>query len=245
MKCLIIAAGLGSRLRPKAELKPLAPVEGVALIERVIRTVQLGGADEFYVVSGYRGHVLRPFLDDLAKKFSLPIHHLVNDHWEKPNGWSVLCAEGVIDEPFLLTMSDHIYDPALVSDLIAQGHRDEGLTLAIDSNVGNDMIDLQDVTCVFQEEGVIRQIGKVIKRYNAFDTGVFLCTPDLFSALHRSIDERQDGSLSGGVRVLADEGKAYTHDIGDKFWLDVDDPADYSVAESSILDRLVQTEIIQ
>jgi 1L-myo-inositol 1-phosphate cytidylyltransferase len=226
-----------------ADLKPLAPVEGVALIERVIRTVQLGGADEFYVVSGYRGHDLRPFLDDLSAKFSLPIHHLVNNHWEKPNGWSVLCAEGVIDEPFLLTMSDHIYDPALVSDLIAQGHRKEGLTLAIDSNIGNDRIDLQDVTCVYQEDGFIRQIGKVIKRYNAFDTGVFLCTTDIFGALRESIEEHGDGSLSGGVRVLAEQGKAFTHDIGDKFWLDVDDPADYSVAESSILDKLVQVEI--
>ena len=243
MKCLIIAAGLGSRLRPKAELKPLASVEGVALIERVIRTVQLGGADEFYVVSGYRGHVLRPFLDDLAQKLEFPLHHLVNDHWEKPNGWSVLCAEGVIDEPFLLTMSDHIYDPALVSDLIAQGHRDEGLTLAVDSNITNDRIDLQDVTCVYQEDGRIRRIGKIIKRYNAFDTGVFLCTTDIFTGLRESIRVHHDGSLSAGVRVLAEQGKAYTHDIGDKFWLDVDDPNDYSVAETSILDRIVQTEI--
>ena len=243
MKCLIIAAGLGSRLRPKAELKPLAPIEGVALIERVIRTVQLGGADEFYVVSGYRGHVLRPFLDDLADKYGIPIHHLVNEHWEKPNGWSVLCAEGVIDEPFLLTMSDHIYDPALVSDLIVQGHRGEGLTLAVDTNITDDRIDLQDVTCVYQEDGIIRQIGKVIKRYNAFDTGVFLCTTELFDALRESIDKHQDGSLTGGVRVLARQGKAYTHDIGDKFWLDVDDPNDYSVAETSILDKLVQTAI--
>jgi 1L-myo-inositol 1-phosphate cytidylyltransferase len=61
--------------------------------------------------------------------------------------------------------------------------------------------------------------------------------------LRESIEKRGDGSLSGGVRVLAEQGKAYIHDIGDKFWLDVDDPADYSAAESSILDKLVQVEI--
>ena len=37
MDCLIIAAGHGSRLRGVSPSKPLTPVAGVPLIERVIR----------------------------------------------------------------------------------------------------------------------------------------------------------------------------------------------------------------
>ena len=37
MKCLVIAAGKGSRLRLKGDSKPLIPILGVPLIERVIR----------------------------------------------------------------------------------------------------------------------------------------------------------------------------------------------------------------
>ena len=37
MKCLIIAAGKGSRLRQLGDSKPLIPILGVPLIERVIR----------------------------------------------------------------------------------------------------------------------------------------------------------------------------------------------------------------
>ena len=40
MKCLIIAAGKGSRLRQQGESKPLIPVLGLPLIERVIRTAE-------------------------------------------------------------------------------------------------------------------------------------------------------------------------------------------------------------
>lgn len=51
MKCLIIAAGQGTRLRAKrGEVKPLVPLLGVPLIERVIRSAIAGGVDEFYVI---------------------------------------------------------------------------------------------------------------------------------------------------------------------------------------------------
>ncbi len=40
MKCLIIAAGKGSRLRLRSDSKPLIPIWGVPLIERVIRSAR-------------------------------------------------------------------------------------------------------------------------------------------------------------------------------------------------------------
>lgn len=43
MKCLIIAAGQGSRLQSKGESKPLVSLLGVPLIERVIRSAIAGG----------------------------------------------------------------------------------------------------------------------------------------------------------------------------------------------------------
>ena len=36
MKCLIVAAGQGARLREKGQLKPLIEIKGIPLIERVI-----------------------------------------------------------------------------------------------------------------------------------------------------------------------------------------------------------------
>ncbi|RKZ43891.1 MAG: hypothetical protein DRR16_11900 [Candidatus Parabeggiatoa sp. nov. 3] len=47
MKCLIIAAGQGTRLKSKGDIKPLVPLLGVPLIERIIRSAIEGGADEF------------------------------------------------------------------------------------------------------------------------------------------------------------------------------------------------------
>ena len=55
MKCLIIAAGHGSRLSSNGESKPLVLLLGLSLIERTILTARKGGINDFYVVTGYEG----------------------------------------------------------------------------------------------------------------------------------------------------------------------------------------------
>ncbi len=66
MKCLIIAAGKGSRLSKKGDTKPLVPLLGLSLIERVIITAKKSGLSDFYVVTGYNGKTVEHFLKKLA-----------------------------------------------------------------------------------------------------------------------------------------------------------------------------------
>ncbi len=53
MKCLIIVAGKGSRLKSLSDSKPLASLLDVPLVERVIRSALEAGVDGFYAVVGY------------------------------------------------------------------------------------------------------------------------------------------------------------------------------------------------
>ena len=68
MKCLIIVAGKGSRLKSLSDSKPLASILDVPLIERVIRSALEAGVDGFYAVVGYRGGQVRTFLEELNSK---------------------------------------------------------------------------------------------------------------------------------------------------------------------------------
>jgi len=61
MKCLIISAGLGRRLSSRGDSKPLIPLLGLSLIERVILTAQKSGLTDFYVVTGYNGKEVREY----------------------------------------------------------------------------------------------------------------------------------------------------------------------------------------
>ncbi len=72
MKCLILAAGRGSRLTRDGDSKPLVPVAGLPLIERTIATAERAGFTDFYVVTGYNAPTLEAFLSDLGSRRSRP-----------------------------------------------------------------------------------------------------------------------------------------------------------------------------
>ncbi len=237
MKCLIIAAGQGSRLRQRAESKPLVPVHGIPLIQRVIRAAAAGGVDEFYVVSGYQGPRLREHLDRFAGEEDIVVNHLVNNQWQQPNGVSVLQAKGHLSDPFLLLMSDHLFDPSIVRQLLGQPMVTDGLILAVDKRLSNPLVDLDDVTRVFYSDDKILDIGKGLAEFNAFDTGIFYATPALFEALEVSVESSGNASLSGGVAHLSSLGKARIFDIGDRFWLDIDDSRSYVKAEVALIEN--------
>jgi len=235
MKCLILAAGKGSRLRSEAESKPLLPLLGLSLIERVIRSAQEAGADEFHVVVGHQREKVQAFLEDLASRQGLRISTIENAHWaDRENGFSVLQARDRLAEPFLLLMADHVIEPALVRDLMALPLKNGEIALAIDSQVDNPLLDPEDVTRVRQESGCIQDLGKGLTPFDGLDTGVFHCSPAIFEALEHCSREG-DTSLSGAIRRLAANGQAKAVDVSGRFWIDVDDPASLRRAERAML----------
>lgn len=238
MKCLIAAAGQGTRLREKGELKPLIPIKGVPLIERVITNARAGGVDGFFAITGYRSDELQARLGEIAARDGVAITRIFNRNWDRANGVSVLAAKQFIDEPFLLTMCDHLVDPDIFRALIAAGTEPGTVTLAVDFNIENPLNDPEDVTRVKCEGNQLKHIGKVIRDFNCFDTGVFLCTPVMFDALIES-QARGDDSISGAMNVLAEWGKARVFDIGSRVWVDVDDPVAFAKAEKLLEDGLL------
>jgi 1L-myo-inositol 1-phosphate cytidylyltransferase len=224
MDCLIIAAGYGSRLRAVSPSKPLTPVAGAPLIERVIRAAAEGGATRFVVATGHEAARLEAFLATLP----FPIEPVRVADWSLPNGHSVLAGAARIAGDYLLTMSDHLFDPAIVTALRAAPPA--ALTLAVDRDLANPLLDMDDATKVATgEDGAIVRIGKTLDRFDAVDTGLFRATPALAGAIAAG-----GGSLSDGVQRLADEGAAMALDVSGRFWLDVDDPAALAKAEARL-----------
>ncbi len=241
MKCLIIAAGRGSRLSSRGDSKPLIPLLGVSLIERVILTAQESGVADFYVVTGYNGEKVRDYLDRLSQGRNIHITHITNEEWEKGNGISVLKAKGLLHENFILLMTDHIFDGSILVNLNHEKLANGEVMLAVDYNLKiKELADGNDVTKALVKDNRISDIGKNIMSYNAYDTGIFLCSAALFSAIEESL-HNGDSSLSGGIRVLARKGKAKAFDIKDHSWIDVDDEKTFKKAETRLLATLKKT----
>jgi choline kinase len=234
---VVIAAGQGKRLAARGDSKPLVQVGGRPLIEWVIRSARQAGLTDIAVVTGCHAGKLKRFLRELSRRDGLAIETIHNSEWEKENGISVRKAKGLVRDKFVLLMADHLFAGDILPRLVSQPCEEDGLVLAVDFRIKDQPhIDLADVTRVQVEAGRIKAIGKHLGTYNAFDTGMFLCTPLLFSALEQS-GQRGDHSLSGGVQVLADQGKAGAMDVGGSLWIDVDDEKALENAEE-LLPRL-------
>jgi choline kinase len=239
MKCLIIAAGQGTRLRSMAPSKPLAEIAGAPLIEHIVRGAAAGGASGFVVVTGYEPLPLEARLRTLSQSSGLPVEIVRNEAWEQPNGLSVLSAARALAGEFILLMSDHLFDPRILRRLLAARRPEAGLTLGADFRVTRPDLDLDDATKLrLGGDGRIVAIGKALANYDAVDTGIFLAGPSLFQALELSLAAGGSGSLSEGVQRLAEAGSAFAHDIGEGWWVDVDDEPAFRRAERELPARL-------
>ena len=237
MKCLIIAAGQGTRLKKKGEVKPLVSLLGVPLIERVIRSAIEGGATEFYVVTGYQEILITNFLKSLEERLQISLTLIHNDEWQAENGLSVLKARDIINDQFLLLMADHLFDPDIIRSLRGHPLNEGDVLLAVDTDTQNSLVDMEDVTKVHIQNGKILNIGKTIDEFNGFDTGCFLCTTAIFEAIEEAQNIHHDTTLSGAIRVLGERQHAKAVPT-QKFWIDVDDDQAFGKAERYLMNLL-------
>jgi choline kinase len=230
---LIIAAGRGARFGAATDShpKPLIKVSGVSLLSRTLLTASKAGIDHFTVVTGYCGEVLESFLRREIPP-GMNVRCLRNEKWERPNGLSVLRAKGHFQGPFVLLMADHLFAAQILKDLCAEPLPSGHCRLAVDFHPER-VPDLADATKVAVKDGLVLDIGKEIKNYNAIDTGIFLCSEGIFEALEKATAGGKE-SLSHGIGELARLHRMEAMDIGDLFWQDVDDEKSRLEAEKRL-----------
>src|SRR3954447_3244677 len=68
MDALVMAGGLGTRLRPLTFSlpKPLLPVGGQPILEILLRQLRRQGFTRVFVSVGHKGHLVRSYLNELA-----------------------------------------------------------------------------------------------------------------------------------------------------------------------------------
>jgi len=207
MKAIIIAAGKGSRLRilTKNKPKPLIKLLGLSLIERVILTAKQAGIDEFIVVTGYQSKKIKEKLGD-GNRYDVKINYVENNKWQKGNGISVFKARELLSENFVLLMSDHIFDVRILRELIGHDLK-TSVALAVDRKEPT-----PGDTKVLEKEGTIIDIGKEIEEPNCIDTGIFLCSPKIFSHIEKAIIEEKT-ELTHGIAEATKNRDAQIFDI--------------------------------
>lgn len=222
MEALIIAAGRGSRMTGRDIPKPLVPVRGTRLLELVILSAKASGIEDFKVVVGFQAERIAREIGP-GGDLGVRIEYVFNPAWTSGNGLSVAAARGRMKGRFLLLMADHLFDPAALAGLTALDLPADACALGVDYKLQGAHFDPEDVTRVFVEDGLVRRIGKGLIPYNGLDTGLFSCSPAIFEALEQSLALGGD-ALTDANRILSEAGRLRAFDIGDRYWMDIDDP---------------------
>lgn len=221
-EAVILMAGVGSRLGNAggALAKPLVSIAERPLISYTFDALERAGVETVHVVMGANSDQLAQQIEPLVRG-RMHLNVIVNHEWQKQNGVSVLAAAGHVKPPFFLVMGDHLFEFAVL-DALQSAAQDALVRLAVDRKI-NSIFDLDDAMKVRTEGDQIVAIAKDLRDYNAIDTGVFLCSGEIFTYLRRA-QTNGDCSLADGIRLMASEQEARVVDIGDAWWQDVDTP---------------------
>lgn len=217
-KCAVILAdGNASRLKYVSRWlpKPLMQLGSKPLLEHVILGLQQAGIERFVIVVGYGRNAIRSWVEN--RRFpGAQIELVENRNYMRSNGISLLKARELVREPFVAVLADHLFEPATAVNLVSQPLDNQAAIVAVDFKLQS-IVDMNDTTEVACQEKQVIDVGKNLAQYNAVDTGMYLCTPAVFTALEEAM-VNGDCSLANGMRVLAANHKLLAFDIGEGVW---------------------------
>ena len=138
---VVLAAGMASRLRPLTNDRPkcLLTVGSRTLLQRTFDALIAAGIKEFVVVTGYRGEMIRYFLDEQYADANLTFHFLHNaDYQNNNNIFSLWMTRDIVrGKEFILLDSDILFDPKIITRMV----QEPGTALALNRHeLGDDEI---------------------------------------------------------------------------------------------------------
>lgn len=121
MQSIILAAGLGSRLGEltKECTKCMVKINGVTLIERMLRQLDRYGMDRIIIVTGYKGDVLKAYVQELG--INTPVVFVDNSDYQHTNNiYSLWLTRAYFEETDSLVLeSDMIFEDKVIEKMLA------------------------------------------------------------------------------------------------------------------------------
>lgn len=133
LQAIILAAGMGTRLKPITESLPkcLVKIGKKTILERQINILNLNGIYDITVITGYKSDLIKKNIN--SKSFKI----IENKKFKITNTlYSFMLALDNISEDFLCLYGDLVFDPEIIISILNQ---DNKISLVVDeSSIKND-----------------------------------------------------------------------------------------------------------
>ena len=171
MKGIILAAGMGTRLKPLTDVIPkcLVPVNGKPMLDYQLECLAAAGLEECVLVVGYRA-------SQIANRFGnhhlgMGMSYVQNELFQQTNNlYSLWLARNHLDDDILLLESDVLFEDDLVQQLIQHPAKSvavvsryeppmNGTVILAANNIANDMVLKVDQTLGFDYTSALKSVN--------------------------------------------------------------------------------------
>lgn len=241
MQAIILAAGMGKRLKDLTQnnTKCMVKVNGITLIERLLRILDRKQLSKIVIVVGYEGQKLIDFIQTLG--IQTIIEYVDNPIYDKTNNiYSLaLSNEYLVNEDTLLFESDLIFEESLVDCLL----EDERETLALVDKYeswmdGTCMVLDEDDNIVdfipgkyldFQEKDKYYKTVNIYKFSKHFSANTYVPFLEAYKKA-MGVNEYYESVIK--LIAMLDTHEIKAKRLQNQVWYEIDDVQDLNIAES-------------
>lgn len=224
MKAVILAGGLGTRLRPFTEVipKPLLPVGEKAILEIQIERFKKFGFDELFLATNYKSEFIESFFGD-GSRYGVKLF-ISKERRPLSTAGPLTLIKDRLTEPFIVMNGDilTLINFSKLYQFALQKKAD--LTVAIKREIfpfafGNVYFEGNFVTDIEEKPDIVTNIL----------AGIYVMTPRIFKYIPENrpfgIDELMKNMLKEHIPIAKYEMKEY--------WLDIGRVDDYEKAQTA------------
>ena len=246
MQAIILAAGMGKRLGELTErnTKCMVKVDGITLIERMLRILDKKKLSRIILVVGYQYENLTKFVDSL--NIATPIEYIINEVYYKTNNiFSLsLAKERMMQEDTLLLESDLIFEERLI-DLLIDDKRDslalvdkfeswmDGTCIVVDQE--DNITDfIQGKSLQFYEKERYYKTVNIYKFGADFSKNVYV---PFLEAYAKVMGNNEYYETVIKLILLLDKNTMKAKRLNGQLWYEIDDVQDLDIAETLFIEN--------
>ena len=235
MKAIILAAGVGSRIRPLTNNCPksLLKVDGKTILEMMLSHIQDCGIHEVIFVLGYLQEQIKEYVKTNFP--DLNTHFVTNGRYAETNtGFSLMLTKDLIQgSTFIKFDADVVFDKEILKKLIECEYDN---CLCVDKNIN---LDAEEIKVIVKDNNRVIKASKTVNPKDAVGESIGIekisgeTAKLLFAELEIMMEDEQNHQeyYEGAYeRLMEDHVPFYALEISGLRWVEIDTQEDFITA---------------
>ncbi len=240
MKGVIMAGGMGKRLRPLTCKipKPMVPLVHKPVMEYCIELLKKNGVTEIAVTLQYKSEVIKNYFGD-GSKYGVHLYYF-EESTPLGTAGSIKNIEHFLDERFIVISGDGLTDFDLNKGIMFHDEKRALVTIFMKRytspcDFGIIMTNEKNEVVRFHEKPSFNELFS-----NTVNTGIYVLDPNIFKYIQKGVTT--DFSRDLFPYLLKKEGKIYGYKA-EGYWCDVGNLNSYRQAQFDLLSKKVNVKL--